>query len=54
MIGVWLSLIAVQRTSVGIASTLTEVTPTAEALLERADGRLYRAKKAGRNRVMAS
>ena len=40
--------------SIGIASTLTEVTPTAEALLERADGRLYRAKKAGRNRVMAT
>jgi drug/metabolite transporter (DMT)-like permease len=27
VIGVWLSLIAVQRTSVGIASTLTSLTP---------------------------
>ena len=27
MIGVWLSLVAVQRTSVGVASTLTSLTP---------------------------
>ena len=40
--------------SIGAASTLSEPTPTAEALLERADARLYRAKKAGRNRVVGS
>jgi drug/metabolite transporter (DMT)-like permease len=27
VLGVWLSLVAVQRTSVGIASTLTSLTP---------------------------
>lgn len=40
--------------SIGVASTVSEATPTQEALLERADGRLYRAKKAGRNRVVGA
>jgi len=40
--------------SIGVASTSTDAPPSAEALLQRADERLYRAKKAGRNRVVAS
>jgi diguanylate cyclase (GGDEF)-like protein len=38
--------------SIGIASTGPEAVTSAEVLMELADGRLYRAKKAGRNRVM--
>lgn len=40
--------------SIGVACTIADVSPNAEALLQRADERLYRAKKAGRNRVMAT
>jgi len=40
--------------SIGIASTGPEAITSAEVLMELADGRLYRAKKAGRNRVMAT
>ena len=39
--------------SIGVASTSADAPPAAEALLQRADERLYRAKKAGRNRVVA-
>ena len=38
--------------SLGVACTLPHETLTPEALLQRADERLYRAKKAGRNRVL--
>jgi diguanylate cyclase (GGDEF)-like protein len=38
--------------SAGVACTLSDFSETAEALLQRADERLYRAKKAGRNRVV--
>jgi diguanylate cyclase (GGDEF)-like protein len=40
--------------SIGIASTGPEAITAADVLMELADGRLYRAKKAGRNRVMAT
>ncbi len=39
--------------SIGVATTGPEAVTSAEVLMELADGRLYRAKKAGRNRVMA-
>jgi diguanylate cyclase (GGDEF)-like protein len=38
--------------SVGVASTSTDAPASPEALLQRADERLYRAKKSGRNRVV--
>lgn len=37
--------------SIGVACTQPDEVPSAEVLLQRADERLYRAKKAGRNRV---
>lgn len=40
--------------SIGVACTGADSVPTAEALLQRADERLYRAKKAGRNRVVGT
>lgn len=40
--------------SIGVAGTLEDGAPTADALLQRADERLYRAKKAGRNRVVGT
>ncbi|MBX7186023.1 MAG: diguanylate cyclase [Vicinamibacteria bacterium] len=40
--------------SVGVATTGPEAVTSAEVLMELADGRLYRAKKTGRNRVMAA
>jgi diguanylate cyclase (GGDEF)-like protein len=40
--------------SIGVASTASETVPSAEALLQKADERLYRAKKAGRNRVVGT
>ena len=40
--------------SIGVASTSTDAPAAAEALLQRADERLYRAKKAGRNRVVGA
>ncbi len=40
--------------SIGVATTGPEAVTTAEVLMELADGRLYRAKKAGRNRVVGS
>jgi len=38
--------------SIGVACTTTDPVLTSEALLQKADERLYRGKKAGRNRVM--
>ncbi|MEO8362686.1 MAG: PleD family two-component system response regulator [Vicinamibacteria bacterium] len=38
--------------SIGVACTLPEGPPSAEVLMQRADERLYRAKKSGRNRVV--
>ncbi len=38
--------------SIGVACSATDAVSTPEALLERADERLYRAKKTGRNRVV--
>jgi diguanylate cyclase (GGDEF)-like protein len=38
--------------SIGVAATGPEAVTSAEVLMELADGRLYRAKKAGRNRVV--
>jgi diguanylate cyclase (GGDEF)-like protein len=38
--------------SIGVACTVSDATPSAEALMQRADERLYRAKKMGRNRVI--
>jgi diguanylate cyclase (GGDEF)-like protein len=40
--------------SIGVACTIADGSPNAQALLQRADERLYRAKKAGRNRVVGS
>jgi diguanylate cyclase (GGDEF)-like protein len=40
--------------SIGVACSATDAVSTAEGLLERADERLYRAKKTGRNRVVGS
>lgn len=40
--------------STGVASRVSEALPSADALMQRADERLYRAKKAGRNRVVGS
>jgi diguanylate cyclase (GGDEF)-like protein len=40
--------------SIGVATTGPEAVTTGEVLMELADGRLYRAKKAGRNRVVGS
>ena len=40
--------------SIGVASTSTDAPASAESLLQRADERLYRAKKAGRNRVVGA
>lgn len=40
--------------SIGVASSAPEDLPSAEALLHRADERLYRAKKAGRNRIVGA
>jgi len=40
--------------SLGVSCTAPDGVPTAEALLQRADERLYRAKKAGRNRVVGT
>jgi diguanylate cyclase (GGDEF)-like protein len=40
--------------SIGVACTLPDGAPSAEDLLQRADERLYRAKKAGRNRVIGT
>lgn len=40
--------------SIGVATTGPEAVTSAEVLMELADGRLYRAKKTGRNRVMAT
>jgi len=40
--------------SVGVACTQPDLPRTVEALLQRADERLYRAKKAGRNRVVGT
>jgi PleD family two-component response regulator len=40
--------------SIGVAATGPEAVTTAEVLMELADGRLYRAKKAGRNRVVGT
>ncbi|WP_027468419.1 diguanylate cyclase [Deefgea rivuli] len=39
--------------SIGIASSRAAVQPTADSLLQVADSRLYQAKAAGRNRVLA-
>jgi diguanylate cyclase (GGDEF)-like protein len=43
---------AVLTLSIGVACSATDAVSTPEALLERADERLYRAKKTGRNRVV--
>jgi diguanylate cyclase (GGDEF)-like protein len=40
--------------SIGVACTVPDGVPSAEALLQKADERLYRAKKAGRNRVIGA
>ncbi len=40
--------------SIGVAATGPEAINSGEVLMELADGRLYRAKKAGRNRVVAT
>jgi diguanylate cyclase (GGDEF)-like protein len=40
--------------SIGVASRISDASATPEALMQRADERLYRAKKAGRNRIVST